>query len=166
MINKNRINGNTTIDHIINSTANETKLFITSTQSNWYIQRFYEMTPQKFNNKTNGITPRRWLVLCNPWHLIANKIAEEWVVHLDSEVHQKMQMHQKWFLITGKKCVFSSAPDTVSKRTDLSVLYRYEGLRVTTSCQSYFWTTEIKISSLWDFFRKKLFFLIYTVYNI
>jgi starch phosphorylase len=26
---------------------------------------FYEMTPEKFQNKTNGITPRRWLLLCN-----------------------------------------------------------------------------------------------------
>ncbi|TNM84895.1 hypothetical protein fugu_009073 [Takifugu bimaculatus] len=28
---------------------------------------FYEMEPHKFQNKTNGITPRRWLVMCNPW---------------------------------------------------------------------------------------------------
>ena len=27
---------------------------------------FFEFTPEKFQNKTNGITPRRWLRLCNP----------------------------------------------------------------------------------------------------
>lgn len=27
---------------------------------------FYEMWPEKFQNKTNGITPRRWLLLSNP----------------------------------------------------------------------------------------------------
>ena len=27
---------------------------------------WYEMAPEKFNNKTNGVTPRRWLRMCNP----------------------------------------------------------------------------------------------------
>ncbi|XP_063240944.1 glycogen phosphorylase [Bacillus rossius redtenbacheri] len=46
---------------------------------------FYEMTPEKFQNKTNGITPRRWLLLCNPSlaDIIAEKIGDGWVVHLD-----------------------------------------------------------------------------------
>ncbi|KAJ1519591.1 hypothetical protein ONE63_004866 [Megalurothrips usitatus] len=46
---------------------------------------FYEMDPEKFQNKTNGITPRRWLLLCNPGlaDLIAEKIGEEWTVHLE-----------------------------------------------------------------------------------
>ncbi|KAK8735952.1 hypothetical protein OTU49_005136 [Cherax quadricarinatus] len=46
---------------------------------------FAELTPEKFQNKTNGITPRRWLLLCNPAlaDVIAEKIGEDWVVHLD-----------------------------------------------------------------------------------
>ena len=30
------------------------------------LKDFYEIYPEKFNNKTNGITPRRWLFKCNP----------------------------------------------------------------------------------------------------
>ena len=35
---------------------------------------FFSMWPKKFNNKTNGITPRRWLIVCNPG--LANLITE------------------------------------------------------------------------------------------
>jgi glycogen phosphorylase len=46
---------------------------------------FYEMYPEKFTNKTNGITPRRWLRQCNRElsDLITGKIGEDWVTHLD-----------------------------------------------------------------------------------
>lgn len=30
------------------------------------LHAFYEFYPEKFNNKTNGITFRRWLLHCNP----------------------------------------------------------------------------------------------------
>jgi starch phosphorylase len=41
---------------------------------------FYELWPEKFNNKTNGITPRRWLAGCNPdlADLITKTIGDEW----------------------------------------------------------------------------------------
>ncbi|MDR2735684.1 MAG: glycogen/starch/alpha-glucan phosphorylase [Puniceicoccales bacterium] len=46
---------------------------------------FYQMYPDKFNNKTNGITPRRWLKLCNPElsALIDSKIGQNWTTNLD-----------------------------------------------------------------------------------
>ncbi len=46
---------------------------------------FFEIFPARFNNKTNGITPRRWLRKCNPAlsKLITSKIGEGWVSGLD-----------------------------------------------------------------------------------
>jgi glycogen phosphorylase len=42
------------------------------------LQDFYAVFPEKFTNKTNGVTPRRWLVLSNPrlTDLISNKIGD------------------------------------------------------------------------------------------
>jgi len=46
---------------------------------------FDALYPKKFNNKTNGITPRRWLVACNPQlsDLITSRIGSGWERHLD-----------------------------------------------------------------------------------
>ena len=48
------------------------------------LKDFYEMWPWKFSNKTNGVTPRRWMVLCNPKlsTLISERIGAEWVKDL------------------------------------------------------------------------------------
>ncbi|NGX54375.1 MAG: hypothetical protein K1000chlam4_01101, partial [Chlamydiae bacterium] len=45
---------------------------------------FWEMEPDKFTNKTNGITPRRWLKMANPElsHLITQKIGDGWITDL------------------------------------------------------------------------------------
>ncbi len=45
---------------------------------------FYEMYPEKFNNKTNGITQRRWLKMANPGlaTLITEAIGDGWVKDL------------------------------------------------------------------------------------
>ena len=46
---------------------------------------FAELWPEKFNNKTNGVTQRRWLAACNPGlsALISERIGEGWVTDLD-----------------------------------------------------------------------------------
>jgi len=45
---------------------------------------FAEMWPEKFNNKTNGVTQRRWLAACNKGlaGLITDKIGDGWVTEL------------------------------------------------------------------------------------
>ena len=45
---------------------------------------FYELWPQKFNNKTNGVTPRRWIARCNPGlsRLVSEKIGDGWISDL------------------------------------------------------------------------------------
>ena len=46
---------------------------------------FSNLYPNRFNNKTNGITPRRWLLGCNPElaELISSAIGNQWVKDLD-----------------------------------------------------------------------------------
>lgn len=45
---------------------------------------FYEMWPEKFNNKTNGVTQRRWLAHCNPGlrELINSAIGDGWIADM------------------------------------------------------------------------------------
>jgi starch phosphorylase len=48
------------------------------------VRDFAEMFPERFNNKTNGVTPRRWLLLANPGlaALIREVIGDDWITDL------------------------------------------------------------------------------------
>jgi starch phosphorylase len=48
------------------------------------LKDFYELWPERFRNKTNGVTPRRWMVLSNPRlaGLITEAIGDAWVKNL------------------------------------------------------------------------------------
>ena len=56
------------------------------------LKDFYEMMPEKFNNKTNGITQRRFLLHGNPllasW--VTDKIGDDWITDLDHLKHLKV----------------------------------------------------------------------------
>jgi starch phosphorylase len=64
---------------------------------------FYELSPQKFNNKTNGVTQRRWLAHCNPGlkALINERIGNDWVCNLDrlqdlAQLADDPQFREQW----------------------------------------------------------------------
>ncbi|HEY1498266.1 MAG TPA: glycogen/starch/alpha-glucan phosphorylase [Acidobacteriaceae bacterium] len=67
--------------HAINGVAElHTELLKTNV-----LRDFYELTPDKFSNKTNGVTPRRWMVLSNPrlTKLLNTRLGSGWIRDLD-----------------------------------------------------------------------------------
>ena len=74
--------------HSVNGVAEiHTKLLETK-----LVPDFYEMWPEKFNNKTNGVTPRRWVLDSNQGlsKFITERIGDKWITDLD-EVHKLEQ---------------------------------------------------------------------------
>lgn len=61
---------------------------------------FYELYPEKFNNKTNGITQRRWLLHSNPKlaKLITEKIGDSWITDLSQLKELKKFTDDEGFL--------------------------------------------------------------------
>jgi starch phosphorylase len=75
---------------------------------------FFELYPERFNNKTNGVTPRRWLRKANPSlaRLITGQIGDGWIRNLDElerlrsladdtsfqSAWQKVKLHNKQLL--------------------------------------------------------------------
>ncbi len=61
---------------------------------------FYELWPEKFNNKTNGVTPRRWLLDCNTdlANLISSHIGDSWITDLNHLQQLKAYVNDNKFL--------------------------------------------------------------------
>jgi starch phosphorylase len=64
------------------------------------LRDFHQLWPEKFSNKTNGVTPRRFMVLSNPRlsQLITAKIGDTWVKHLDELIKLEPFADDKDFL--------------------------------------------------------------------
>jgi starch phosphorylase len=85
--------------HSVNGVARlHTKLLVEG-----LVRDFYELWPEKFNSKTNGITQRRWLLAANEplSNLITSKIGDKWVTDA-SELKKLLsfiddpEFHKQW----------------------------------------------------------------------
>ena len=69
-------------------------------------KQFYELWPEKFNNKTNGVTPRRWLSHCNKAlsALITRKVSQDWVSDFSNIKQLKQYASDKAFQQEWQVC--------------------------------------------------------------
>ncbi len=85
-----------------------------------------EVFPERFNNKTNGITPRRWLRLANPWlsTTISSAIGDGWITDLSELQKLKPLAKDAAFLVSVQKsqreCKARFA-DWVKRHADVTV---------------------------------------------
>lgn len=87
---------------------------------------FAELWPGKFNNKTNGVTQRRWLAACNPelGALITGRIGPDWVTDLDQleklePLADDSAFRQQWFAV--KQANKARLAANIKAKTQLTV---------------------------------------------
>ena len=139
--------------HAINGVAElHTKLLKQSV-----LKDFYEIFPDKFNSKTNGVAPRRWMVLSNPRlsELITEKIGDGWIKDL-SELKQlesfidDAEFRQQWR--EAKQAIKQDLTD-----------YSAEKIGVNVNPESLF---DIQVKRIHEYKRQHLNVLyIITLYN-
>ncbi len=100
---------------------------------------FHEMFPNRFNNKTNGVTPRRWLKACNPElsQLISDYIGNSWVrdfakiKHLEEHLNDP-QLVDRWKKIktSNKKLLANHVKESLSLEIDPNSLFETQIKRI------------------------------------
>jgi starch phosphorylase len=90
------------------------------------LRDFYELWPEKFSNKTNGVTPRRWMVLANPRlaQFITRAIGTHWVRNLYElrglePLIEDAGFREEWRAI--KRANKTALAGIIRERTDLVV---------------------------------------------
>jgi starch phosphorylase len=122
------------------------------------LRDFYEAGPEKFHNVTNGVTPRRWMVLCNPKlaELITSKIGDRWISHTEENLRElegyaeDEEFRRRWEEVKGQ-----------NKRNLASILRERTGVFVDPD--SLF---DIQVKRLHEYKRQHLNVLhVITLYN-
>ena len=108
---------------------------------------FYDFYPQRFNNKTNGITQRRWLRKCNPGlaSLITSRIGDKWITDLT-----QLRKLEKW----ADDRVFQKEWQEVKRQNKekLSALIASEQ-RLAVDSQSFF---DVQVKRIHEYKRQLL----------
>ncbi|MDH5398088.1 MAG: glycogen/starch/alpha-glucan phosphorylase [Cyclobacteriaceae bacterium] len=124
---------------------------------NEVLHEFYELWPEKFSNKTNGVTPRRWVVLNNPQltGLITKKIGEGWI----KDLYELRKLEQ-----------FADDPEfrkewrkskTAMKKLLAAQVFQRQGIKIDTNSMF-----DIQVKRIHEYKRQHLNILhIITLYN-
>ncbi len=121
------------------------------------LKDFYELCPEKFSNKTNGITPRRWLLLSNPklTLLITQTIGKNWLKNLE-ELRQLEN-----FIEDGHFCDRWYRIKQENKQDLTAYILHHQGIKV--DANSLF---DIQVKRIHEYKRQLLNVLyIITLYN-
>ncbi len=100
---------------------------------------FYELWPSKFNNKTNGVTPRRWVAHSNRGlsQLISSAVGDGWITNFEeisgiAEYVEDSGFREKWFDVkqTNKKRLASLVKENCGVDFDTEFLFDIQVKRI------------------------------------
>jgi starch phosphorylase len=118
---------------------------------------FYQLWPEKFNNKTNGVTPRRFMKIANPRlsDLISSQIGDQWINDLEQLKGLEKAVEQDGFRKAWRKVKRQNKQDLVA------YIRQYHGIEVNPD--SIF---DVLVKRLHEYKRQLLKVLhIITLYN-
>lgn len=126
---------------------------------NTELNNFYKIYPEKFNNKTNGITFRRWLIHCN------NELAKYIETLIGSEYRHDAEKLKDLLKFTGDKNVYDNLLKikTDNKENLAEYLKRTQGIEINP--QSIY---DIQIKRLHEYKRQQMnaLYIIYKYFDI
>jgi len=121
------------------------------------LKDFYELWPERFNNKTNGVTPRRFMASANPKlsELITRAIGGEWVTH--TEQLRKLES----FAEDAAFCKEWRAVKQANKHRLADYIRKQTGIELDSS-----WMFDIQVKRIHEYKRQHLNILhVITLYN-
>jgi len=109
---------------------------------------FYEFYPEKFNNKTNGITQRRWLLKANPRlsALLMDKVGDGWV--------RDLYKLEKLNSLKNNKAFRDQWADIKKKNKEALVRYIKSSMNIDLNPESIF---DVQIKRIHEYKRQVLF---------